>query len=286
MKISWYLALAIVMSLLVTNCAVVTNTIPEAPTDKPTETRVPGTPTITLTSTPGPTVTPRSTNTATLLPGWTVDFTEPILQAIADRPPTYADDFSDPTSGWHNGPTSGHPNVLISGEKRYDNGEYLVIANGATPDYPIVCSGVEDRNVGRYTDFVLEFDVRFVKYSGGNWSLHFLRSNAGLFSLQLGYDGRIHFSKCDFGLDGCSKVGTSFGHIIKSDDEWNHIMLIVQGAKMAAYVNGVPSIYAEDKMAISEPVRGYFSVTSCNSASTPLETRWDNFRLWDTSSLP
>jgi hypothetical protein len=284
MKNPGFLAIVVAISLLVISCAAVPNTTPEAPPDTPTETQIP--PTITPTSTPGPTVTPRPTDTSTPLPGWIINFTEPILNAIADRPPTYDDDFSDRSSGWHNGPTSGHPNVLISGEKRYDNGEYHVTANGATADEPIVCSGVEDRNVGRYTDFVLEFDVRFVAYTGGDWQLQFLRSDAGLFKIQLGHDGQVGFGKCDFGLDGCPGVGVSFGNAVKSGGEWNHIQLIVQGAKMAAYVNGVPSLYAEDEMATSEPTRGFFSINSCNPDPTPLETRWDNFRLWDISDLP
>jgi hypothetical protein len=281
--------MVLVMGMFVMSCTV--GNIPNnTPTDVSTETQIPATITPTaipqLTSTPGPTFTPSPTYTATPLPEWIANFTEPILKAIADRSPTYEDDFSNPYSGWYNGQTTGHPNVLISGEKKYDNGEYYVVANGATAAEPTVCSGVEDRNVGRYTDFVVEFDVRFVSGTDGDWQLQFLRSSEGGFKIQLGRTGRIHFRKYDFGLDGSLDFEDSFGNSVHGGDEWNHIQLIVQGTKMAAYVNGVPSLYAEDKQALVGSERGYFSINSCNPGSSPLETRWDNFRLWDISNLP
>lgn len=284
------LVMVFVMGIFVISCTV--DDVPnDTPTELATETQIPATVTPTaapqLTSTPRPTFTPRPTYTATPVPDWIMNFTEPILKAISDRPPTYEDDFSNPYSGWYNGHTTGRPNILILGEKRYDNGEYYVVANGATADEPAVCSGVEDRNMGRYVDFVMEFDVRFVsRTDGGDWQLQFLRSASGLYKIQLGSDNQIRFWKCGFGLDGCPNLGDSFRNSIHGGTGWNHIQLIVQDTQMAAYVNGVPALYAEDEMAVADSARGYFSVNSCNSSATPLETRWDNFRLWDISSLP
>lgn len=290
MKKTKLLVVFFMMVLLVTSC-VATNDAQNSPADAPSKPPLPAkyTPTATLSwkPTPIPTVSPRPTSTTTPLPDWIINFTEPILKAIADRPPTYEDDFSNPKSGWYNGQTTGHPNILILGEKRYDNEEYYVVASGATADEPIVCSGVEDRNMGRYVNFVVEFDVRYVSGVDGDWGLQFLRSSNGLYKFQIGRDGHILFGRCGFDLgDGCADLERSFGNSIKRGNEWNHIQLIVQGERMAAYVNDVPSLYAYDAAATADSSRGYFSVTSCNRGSTPLETRWDNFKLWNISDLP
>lgn len=284
------LVMICVMGISVMSCSV-GNAPNDTPAEVVNETQIPATVTSTatlqFTSTPRPTFTPRPTYTATPVPDWIVNFTEPILKAIVDRAPTYEDDFSNPLSGWHNGQTTGHPNVLILGEKRYDNGEYYVVANGATAGEPVVCSGVEDRNMGRYVDFVVEFDVRFVsRTDGGDWQFQFLRSPSGLYKIQVGSDNQIRFGKCGFGLDGCPDLGDSFGNPVHGGTEWNHIQLIVQDTQMAAYVNGVPALYAEDETAVTDSMRGYFSVNSCNFGSFPLETRWDNFKLWNISDLP
>lgn len=280
------LIMVFVMGMFVMSCAV-GNVPNDTPAGVATETQISFT--VTSTAIPQFTSTPRPTYTATPIPDWIVNFTEPILKAISDRSPTYEDDFSNPYSGWYNGQTTGHPDVKIFGEKKYDNGEYLVVANGATANEPVVCSGVEDRNVGSYADFVAEFDVKFVSNPGENhqdWQLAYHRNRSGLYSISLTEEGWINISKCAAGLDGCPALVSYKGRPINSGDSWNHIVLIVQGTKMAAYVNGVPTLYVNDAPTPSEFRKGYFSINACNFASTTLETRWDNFRVWDISNLP
>ena len=290
-KISWLVSL-LVLGLLLTNCTGGSQ-IQSVPTDVTLEPSRTATMTLTplpsSTSTPRSTKTPRPTATATPIPDWVVNFTEPILKAISDRPPTYEDDFSNQYSGWYNGQTTGHPDVLILGEKRYDNGEYYVVAYGATESDPVVCSGGEDPNVGRYTDFVAEFDVRFVSAFGANhqdWQLQYHRNGIGHYFISLAGDGWIHIAKCAAGSDGCSALVSYTGNPINSDDSWNHVVLIVRGTEMAAYVNSAPTLYINDVSAPEEFKKGYFSVTSCNFATNTLETRWDNFKIWDISNLP
>lgn len=254
-----------VTTLLIWSCTTQTQTIPTA----------------TNTSTPSP------TRTATPMPKWTTSFAEPILKAIADRPPTYQDDFSDPQSGWYVGKTpSDNPITRIDGKKEYFEGEYRIVANAATSEYPMVCSGVEDKNVGRYEDFVAEFDVRFVSGEDGEWELHFHRIDIGLYSFKMPPRGGIGFYKCDQQTyPGCGDIATYAGNPLLTY-AWNHIVLIVRGPKMAAYVNEVPILYTEDKTYTDEYQTGYFMLNSCNRGATPIETRWDNFKVWDISNLP
>jgi len=78
-------------------------------------------------------------------------FAEPILAAIADRPPDYKDDFSDPGSGWS-------LRQSTEGEARYEDGEYVAVA---APDY---WSGGDSSLLPEFSDFV-----------GNKWSFCFGR---------------------------------------------------------------------------------------------------------------
>jgi hypothetical protein len=244
---------------------------------------------VTITASPSkiiPSLTP-PTPTTTPIPAWIKEFAEPILKAIANRSPSYQDDFSNPASGWYNGPTSGQPNVKIAGDKRYWHGEYIISAEGATSIDPTICAGVEDSNVGLYADFVAEFDVRFISGKTGGWLIQFHRNSIGLYQLGLNRIGEIKFSKCMEGIGDCPQLGeTMQGGPIKLGEDWNHIQLIVRVPKMAAYINGAPFIYAEDKSGTAEILKGYFSLNVCNTGDVPMETRWDNFRVWNISNLP
>jgi hypothetical protein len=279
---NWKLLLRFVLTIglvpFVLACATLTGA-PAATPLPPTATPGP-TSTITLTPTVVPTVT------ATPLPAWIADFAEPVLQSIANRAPKFQDDFSSLAGGWYNGATSGHPDVQIDGEKRVIDGEYRVIAAAASGKFPTVCTGEEDENVGRYSDFVAEFDVRYVAGDSGGWQIQFHRNNAGLYSFSVKSDNQIFFNKCDqwTGPD-CRDVGSSFGNMIKNNQAWNHYLLIVRGSKMAAYINGLPAIYLVDPTYSDDFRRGYFSLNVCHSGSIPMETRWDNIRVWDISDL-
>ena len=64
-------------------------------TSKPTFT-----PTVSKTLSPSVTPSRRPTATATPFPAWVTDFAEPILTAIANRPPDFQEDFSQASTAW------------------------------------------------------------------------------------------------------------------------------------------------------------------------------------------
>ncbi|MBI5932743.1 MAG: hypothetical protein HY867_03460 [Chloroflexi bacterium] len=249
----------------------------------PTEVVVPtDTPQATVTPEPSAVVAPTETSTPVF--DWATNFAAPILQAIAGQPPTYEDIFSDPNSGWYNGATSGEAPPKIDGEKRYDHGEYRITTNGVTAEHPIVCSGVPDENVGLFADFVAEFDVKFISGSEGDWHLQFHR-NVGLYKAGLTYSGYFSFGKCGFGSNECTNLADTTGAHIRLDN-YNHVQLIVKGTRMAAYINDIPTLFVEDSLHVAENASGYFSLNVCNAGAAPLDTKWDNFRVWDISGLP
>jgi hypothetical protein len=213
------------------------------------------------------------------------EFAEPVLQAIAGRAPDFQDDFSDPASGWYNGVTYYGENSVM-GEKSYVDGEYRTLAGSYPLSGEFNCSGVEDQNVGSYGDFVAEFDVRFYAGGDGDWQLQFHRWPSGQYVLRMGRTGDVNFMVCEEGQPGCSTPVTRPVGPVALGNAWNHVQLIVRDTTMAAYFNGIPYLFFDDTNAPEGARAGYFSLCVCNFSASPLEARWDNFRLWDISDLP
>ena len=279
-----------IFALLISACAPETQLVP-MPTDTPAETRIPLTPTPDDTSTPQPTSTPMPTQTATPIPAWVTDFAEPILNAIKDKPPKFQDDFSNPNSGWQIGTlnqvdpnaqaTPPSPGQHFVGERGYVDGEYFNLGER----YSCVWSGTNP-HLGAYLDFVVEFDVRFFSGKDGDWGLDFRRNDKNL----SGFGGSISsnnvsFGKCTETNPECERLAAYSGNQINGGNEWNHFLLIVRGPRMAAYANGTPILYTEDKGFTDEFKMGRFALSVC-SGSTPMEIRWDNLKIWDIYNLP
>lgn len=277
--------------LLISACASETQTVP-MPTDIPAETPIPLTSTPEYTPTPKSTSTPIPTRTTTPIPGWVTDFAEPILNAIKDKPPKFQDDFSNPNSGWQIGrlnevdpyaqATPPSPGRHFVGERGYIDGEYFTFAE----NYSCVWSGTNP-HVGAYLDFVAEFDVRFFSGEDGKWQINFRRIDNGLYNL--GGDkslSNVSFTKCSPQTGpGCEGLATYSGNQVNGGNEWNHILLIVRGARMAAYANGIPILFTDDKSFTDEFKMGRFALSVC-SGSTSMEIRWDNLKIWDIYNLP
>lgn len=276
------------IAFILSACAPSATALPPATAIPPTPVAL--TEVVVPTDTPQPTVTPEPpavvppTETSTPVFDWAANFAAPILQAIAGQPPTFEDVFSDPASGWYDGVTSGEAPTKIDGEKRYDRGEYRVIANAASAESPMVCSGVQDDIVGIYEDFVAEFDVKFISGAQGAWQLEFHR-NMELYKLSLDTSGNLSFGRCGMDTNECTTLATTTGAHIRLDN-YNHVQLIVKETGMGVYVNETPTLYADDPLHVDANTLGYFSLNVCNAGTSPLDTKWDNVRVWDVSGLP
>lgn len=276
-------------ALIVSACAPSATALPPATAIPPTV--VAQTESVVPTDTPQATVAiePSATpslpaETSTPVFDWVTFFAAPVLEAIVGQPPTFEDVFSDPASGWYDGVTSGDAPPKADGEKRYDHGEYRVVANAATSENPAVCSGVQDENVGIFADFVAEFDVKFISGAQGDWQLQFHR-NMVFYKLSLDTNGNLSFGTCDLDTGQCSPLATTTGAHIRLDN-YNHIQLIVKETGMGVYVNEIPTLYVDDPLHEDANTLGYFSLNACNAGTSPLDTKWDNFRVWDISGLP
>jgi len=250
--------------------------------------------TVTITAIPTrmATSTTRPTATMTPIPTWITEYADPILKVIANRSPTYQDDFSNPHSGWFNGLLSfpsdhSEGGCKLEGDKRYWHGEYLISAESATSTDPVMCTGNYDYNIGSFADFVVEFDVRIISGDAGEWQFYFHGNNYKGYSLVFPRKGNINLLKFGPDTECCSSIKeTRLVASIKPIEQWNHFQLIVRTSKIAIYINGTPFLYAEDNNSTKEYINGYFGLDVFNYGKVPMETRWDNFRVWNITNLP
>jgi hypothetical protein len=288
MKKTKFLWIITVTALLTLACAAITRSIPTA-TSIPTGMPAASESAPVASPSPAPTATP----TSTPLPDWVAAFAAPILKAIADQPPRFQDDFSDSNSNWiigkqgeNLGPATPmptpNPGQRAVGETGYVDGEYFTIAE------PNSCLGGTNSRIGDYQDFVAEFDARFVSGADGEWQLQFHNNRNGLYTLSITENSdNTWIQKCVSGTPTeCGAIARSEGKQVNNGMEWNHMLLIVRGAKISVYANGTPVLFTEDKYFSEKFKTGTFSLNVCNTGNIPVEIRWDNLKLWDISNLP
>jgi hypothetical protein len=274
------------------------------PTFSPTYTPIPTAtatplPTFTPTSTftPAPTLTPSLTPTFTPTPTPTPDpviiqahaFADPILAAIAERSPNYADDFSNPGSGWEIG-TQVNPEVgWEEGETGYVDGEYYLKA--APARYPhgselMTCKAGGSSSLPWFSDFVVEVDGRFVAVSDGSWMVKLREWSSespeadGGYSVSVSSTGQLDILRSE-NHDTIS-LGRFWPKSLKRGYETNRLQIVVRGSQIAVYVNGQVGGFVTDPRPFD---RGRVAFTVCNFGNTSLEARWDNLRIWDISDL-
>jgi len=213
----------------------------------------PATLTLTATFTPIPSITPSPTPTNTPLPDWAINFSEPILRFIQDRPPDFQDDFHDQSGGWQ------FDEYHRGSQIKYIEGEIIVGAN------------IHNQRIN-FTDFVLEVDGRNLWNSEADeltrWSIGFRDNGLANYEVGIYYSGKIGiWMYSDYLEPGWAPSGT----------ELNHVMLIAKGAEFALYVNGQPIAYWK------EGTIRYGTIALQQRHST---VAFDNFKIWDISDLP
>ncbi len=227
------------------------------------------TPAQTATFIPAPTATRtlRPTMTATSIPGWVMDFAEPLLSAIANRSPSIADDLSDNSGGWVKDWCSpSTPKYQIAGE--------LFLGD---------CAGTRSKMA--YQDFVLQIDVRFIESaSDAVWVTSFRCQGGGAdpcYALKLEHNGRMS-------LSGNNHLGRHFeveiGQIQISEAA-NRIILIVRGTQFAVYASGHPLSYVDDQ---TIPFKGSIHFDAWAGGSPRAGSSIaaiDNLKIWDLSEI-
>lgn len=206
---------------------------------------------------------------------------EPLLKAIADKPPDYQDDFGNPRSGWWQVESAD------KGKSGYADGEFFMITDPPTLSPGWQCN-VATGPWPKVTDLVLEADMRLVSGKQVSSQIQFrvwdrpVQQQGGAYVVTFDGEG--------FGLlrcqdKGCPNLSNYSGSAIRRGTEWNHIQIIARGGRVVVYVNGEPAMYFEDSNDSQDFRSGRVNLTECNMSNAPLEARWDNLRIWDISRL-
>jgi len=228
---------------------------------------VPATVTATVTPTvsPAPTMTrtPPPTVTATPEPAWVKDFAQPILLRVAGQEPDIQDTFDDNSGGWR---------CLKNWHRNYS----MEFIEGELVMDPCALS----RGNMAFADFVLEFDMHFLKGAQSQDRFRIIFRNQASADIGVPEAYKIFFSP--FGdievyLPPFDRKKIEFN--VKLPDprpESDHIVLIVKGSRIALLHNATPVIDLHDSTILR---RGGLQFETYNSVAI------DNLKIWDLTGI-
>ncbi len=231
------------------------------------------------TSTPAPSVTPspRPTKTATPVPVWITDFAEPILAAIADRPPDFEEDFSEVKPGGYlekmNCPENGC--VITDG----------VLAMAAFPEghkagwavQPIPCCE-------GFKSFVMRVDVNTAKLKGenaANIAYNDVLGKGIRSTMFFEYNVELKSDRRWFSIIGGSLNDS--GQLPRSVPPQITYTLIMRGSKYAVYLNDTPITHGAFRGGKYQPE---FELRAWSDGSGIAEVEYDNLKIWSLDNIP
>lgn len=222
-----------------------------------------------------PTQTSVPTNTPDPLVEQASLFAEPILETIANRPPDYEDDFSDPNSGWD---IRSYAAGQRSGKVGYEDGEYFLIADAASAQHPDVHSWLQIPGLS-VSDFVMEFDFRLVTAGIGAIYPSFRLQGKDVYVANLGLDGLVSLNTET--IDGYKVLAEAQTDLFRIGTDV-HIGIIAKGPQIALYLDNQPVLMAQEKFLD----HGGVILGIWNGTDTPMQVNFDNFKVWNISNLP
>jgi hypothetical protein len=204
-------------------------------------------------------------------------FAAPILAAIANRPPDYADDFSDSSSGWPSG------SLTNGSEWGYEDGAYVIVAS-----YPQgCCVSVQSNSVPFFSDFVMELDTRYVSEESGAWTVLFREQHGpnvtfpDHFGFSVFHDGSYRIWK-NINQTGINLKETIFTPAFMPDQVGNHLTIVAHGSQFAFFLNDEPLWFIDDESLLE----GRFSLSAEGwDENSPLRVQFDNLEIWDISNM-
>jgi tetratricopeptide (TPR) repeat protein len=195
--------------------------------------------------------------------------TQPILNAVSNLPPDYAEYFSDSESGW--------PNDLngTNNERGYRDGEYYISSNKHSGNVA-TCWSANPSSSPIFSDFVLELDVRFINPGTGSASVLFRYiENSVHYRAEILSDGLFSFLKNVQGTYVPLPQTENSIPIFNSVGVTNHLILIVYGNQMVAYINGELVSILSDSTSSQGTI--YFQVCG----EDHLQALFDNLKVWN-----
>lgn len=212
-----------------------------------------------------PTSTPRPTPTATPIPAWVVDFAQPILDAIANRPPNYKQDFSNTSSNWDGEIADWHFAEIT-------NGALVQTIPSTQPNARIYIPCCYS-----YKNIVFTIDVNISGIRRESaLEINFEQSQMDNASLifELKNDGRWFIYEDGNNIDN--------GQQQISNTEKVTIMLIFNKEKYAFYINDIPISYGNYS---PEKVRTSISFRVWSDGAATAIGKFDNINIWSLDGI-
>jgi predicted Ser/Thr protein kinase len=216
------------------------------------------------TRTSAPTRTPAPTSTPTTHPART--FAEPILAAIADRPPDFEDDFSTGGHGWRS-----------CESYRIENGSLEIsVPEGET------FGGAQHSQMWA-SDFVFQMDARAdVLERDSNVGI-LLRENilfGGSYSVSLFPQLRGRWMIYDH-VDGTDLAQGSAPDVVAMG-QWMKVVIIARGSQFAVFVNDQPIDYFVDDTIPD----GQNALSASGGGGGRADVKFDNVKFWNLENVP
>jgi hypothetical protein len=227
-----------------------------------TPTSIPPTPTLIPTTVP-----PASPPTTSIQVEQARAFAEPILQAIANRKPDFADDFSTADKGWGGG--------------NLEQNELVVVQNG------VARLEVEEKDVSfgnqalNRKDFVLQVEARVAEGDNATQLIVNFHNLSSEYWFYLDIDSAGSIWRVDKRLAGQQTNLASGQGNVSPFGEPTRIIVVARGPRAAVYLNGTPVAYFED----ADFDTSGSTMLFCESLRQSV-CEFDNVEFWELAKVP
>ncbi|MBI4759348.1 MAG: PD40 domain-containing protein, partial [Chloroflexi bacterium] len=190
-------------------------------------------------------------------------FAEPILAAIANRPPDFEDDFSTADKGW-----------------KWDarEADWVKIAEGVER----VSGPLRQEHKQLWSkNFVFEVQVRLLASRGEIGSL-FRSSNVGWYHFLVRVEDNFWVALKFDQKKGLKQEISAGQDNLLPPGKANRVTIIARESQFAVYLNGKPTVYFEDA---SFTEAGALVLHLGVSPEEPAEGEFDNVKLWDLDKV-
>jgi len=194
-------------------------------------------------------------------------FAEPILQAIADRPPDFEDDFSTADKGWRWEEPSGSSVAIKDG----------VLSMNTTRPYPSLWAKHELFTVPDFA-LQLEFRPKTVLQDAGV-GFGFRDTNGPGYGLEFYPDYSTWGAWC-VACGGNVELGKGNADVVKMG-VWTKLLIVAKGTEFAIYLNDKPFTYFSDDTL----PRGLIKI-GMNSRGHDTVVEFDNVKFWNLENVP
>ena len=193
-------------------------------------------------------------------------FAEPILKAIANRKPDFADDFSTAGKGWG---IEGEPkegSAIQGGVAR------LRVSDGS--------ASLGNEALNR-KDFVLQVDARVAEGDKATQLIVNFHNLSSEYWFYLTFNSTSGAWNVNKRLAGQQPTLASGQGNVSSFGESTRVMIVARGPQAAIYLNGIPAAYFEDAGFDTSGGTGLF----CQSPGQAV-CEFDNVKFWNLANVP